>query len=47
MQPKFNAAGEIYVDDLTDEEQLDSLEEKFTGDVERNRKFFNRFTNCF
>lgn len=29
---EFNASGEIFVDDLTDDEQLDSLEEKFTGD---------------
>ncbi|NWF87966.1 MAG: hypothetical protein HXY50_00735, partial [Ignavibacteriaceae bacterium] len=29
---EFNATGDIYVDDLTDEDQLDSLKDKFTGD---------------
>lgn len=44
---KFKAEGEIFIDDLTDQEQLDSLKDKFTGDAERIESFSTGLPTVF
>jgi hypothetical protein len=44
---KFNAEGEIFIDDLTDEDQLDSLKDKFTGDAEKIASFSTGLPTAF
>ncbi|MCK7521796.1 MAG: DUF5723 family protein [Ignavibacteriales bacterium] len=44
---KFNAEGEIYIDDLTNEDQLDSLKDKFTGDAESIASFSSGLPTVF
>ena len=44
---KFNAEGEIFIDDLTNEDQLDSLKDKFTGDAESIASFSSGLPTVF
>ena len=44
---EFTAAGEIYVDDLTESDQLDSLVEKLTGDAQRKESFSTGLPTAF
>jgi len=44
---EFVAAGDIYVDDLTDSEQLDSLVEKLTGDARSIKNFSTGLPTAF
>src|SRR4030066_227524 len=44
---KFFATGAILIDDLTNQEQLDSLKDKFTGDAERIESFSTGLPTVF
>lgn len=44
---KFFAEGAILIDDLTDQKQLDSLKDKFTGDAERIESFSTGLPTVF
>lgn len=44
---KFSAKGDVYINDLTDEEQLDSLEDKFTGSSEKFGSFSTGLSTAF
>ena len=44
---KFSAEGAILIDDLTDQEQLDSLEDKFTGNAESIKSFSTGLPTTF
>ena len=44
---KFNVESEIFIDDLTNEEQLDSLKDKFTGNAEAIGSFSTGLPTVF
>jgi hypothetical protein len=44
---KFKAEGEIFIDDLTNEAQLDSLKDKFTGNSEKISSFSTGLPTVF
>lgn len=44
---KLKAEGEFFIDDLTDQDQLDSLKDKFTGDAEKIESFSTGLPTVF
>ena len=44
---EFKSDGEIYIDDLTNDEQLDSLKEKFTGEARSIESFSTGLPTAF